>query len=895
MVPSYDPSEADIAQLQELLDLSRNQAVSCLRANGNDVERAVDDYFANPDPSKYQYDESAWNSDREGHGHAAGNNFAFNIQGPDEHPPPLSFINSAAPTRPPSRTNNPSPLGKLVDLTADEATTGAPTTFAQEDADLQRALAASAAESGIQPQETGFVDRDTDAKHFGPANRHQYDIDQWAMVPTGPTANPKYSVPASSTRRREAGVPVILRQSKDHHHLAPLMSIYNQIPLAKNALLVCGRSARDYGHNPDWWRGIPILSQTTHPGAWGDDVQTDLFEELHRLMAFLDKSDRSYGNADMLADARADIEGLSSWDYDADLRFFKAIKGWAKRHPGSGMESMTTTGSLASLSPNEDEDSEDHDFSILVIDFNNDGNYDDVSTLYDALDHMMWDVALLSDLARFAVLSRPADVFTIRFAGGGLRKACDIPAVFYLDRYMDERKHLAMHFRRQMHFIRTKLRDLEAAATTRLRCRGEHGCAALKDIAADHSTLDCAQKMIDLAQELITRRSRDGQWRQRQEQWAGGGAYSIDDLRLIHTWAGPFELREEELTELRSLQRLIEDLEEEKRQVTLYTTTYEQEKERLDGYLDVVRKRLTCQEHEANDELFVFRADKVAYHAEYWNPCRRYLLRGVVLSKELSYVCVRSGSAQDEASDQWWKMDCSEGDATPAVPEKTTLDDVLIMAGTRAKTPILVYASEEALQAEPTILPDALRMFIKADNRAFQQELVQEQSSGADLAGSKHDEPGAPNVSAVPVAGLSHGQNQQPAAVTAANLAQMTETTHKRKHTSNSSIATRGSLRSDLGDVELQFDDAPEAMVTDSDGQYVEASPPSKLGGIVESFAKCQTQEPSAPVAPEPSKVPEMREREGGRLPPIFAQGNTTQQRPIDSMDLDTEQEAMND
>ena len=54
-----------------------------------------------------------------------------------------------------------------------------------------------------------------------------------------------------------------------------------------------------YGYDSEWWTGksieLPTLSGEDSP-----DEQT-VDRELQRLMAFLDKTDRSYGSADALA------------------------------------------------------------------------------------------------------------------------------------------------------------------------------------------------------------------------------------------------------------------------------------------------------------------------------------------------------------------------------------------------------------------------------------------------------------------------------------------------------------------------------------------------------------------------------------------------------------------
>jgi hypothetical protein len=95
----------------------------------------------------------------------------------------------------------------------------------------------------------------------------------------------------------------------------------------------------------------------------------------------------------------------------------------------------------------------------------------------------------------------------------------------------------------------------------------------------------------------------------------------------------------------------------------------------LSGYLEVVRKRLTCQEQEADDDLFVFRTNEKAYRPEYWNPSMKYLLRGVATTHELAYVCVRdeedlSNTADNSLGrDQWWKIGYIGSDASPIKSE----------------------------------------------------------------------------------------------------------------------------------------------------------------------------------------------------------------------------------
>lgn len=96
-------------------------------------------------------------------------------------------------------------------------------------------------------------------------------------------------------------------------------------------------------------------------------------------------------------------------------------------------------------------------------------------------------------------------------------------------------------------------------------------------------------------------------------------------------------------------------------------------KEEYYQLLAIVSKRLTCQEHEADDSQFVFKSDPRAYRPDYWTPKQKYLLRGVALTPELSYVCVREPDdliQVDETSqaghDQWWKIQAPAQENKPA-------------------------------------------------------------------------------------------------------------------------------------------------------------------------------------------------------------------------------------
>ncbi|KAI1138861.1 hypothetical protein F5Y05DRAFT_382632 [Hypoxylon sp. FL0543] len=920
MAATGDPPEDSVSLFCDITGLSRAEGITRLKANNNDLQRATEEFFEDPGSQKYQWDESQFSMDRQGETNDTG--ISFNIQGPDELAP-TSYQNNAAPTRPPSRANNPSPFG-------------APANAAEEDANLERALAESAAESGIQLQEAGIVDNETNLKYFGPANRPQYETEQWAMVPTKSTMDTFKTDPNPSERKRSPEAPAFLRQTKDHR-VGFLLSIYHKIPIVRNILLQCGAPAKNYGHNSEWWRGQPILkhehlaAMARGEAVWGDEAHPEFAEELHRLMAFLDSTERAYGTVDGLIDTKAIDPSFGAWMPDVEEKLFDAIKEEASNSPNCDLEPMTTVGTILPCAQpasdgsqlEGDADSyndEERDTPFVFLDLQLDHEqYASVDTFYDALDYLLWSHALsldhsFPDDANYAVLSKASEVVTVRLGGTGLSKPCEIPAVFYVDRYMKDRKDLALKFQTYMRFIKKRLHAYDLLGANLVRCHGQrcHKVNGLDD--GPHDLFTCLNGIIKHTERLMQRQARTAQWRYYYDQMEKGIELSFEDLFGIHTWSGPCIFLPEEQERMDKWKDVIDECNKKMDELRTKLAELVDAKGACSEYMKIISKRLTCQENEVDDEDFVFRSTP-AYHPEYWNPTKKYSLRGVALTNELAYVCVRQDTdlmdTEDSprSKDQWWKIGYSSGNATPVKTEKATLEEVLHAAGTESKYPLLVYASEAAMEAEPIPLSDALRMFVRADNRSFRQELDQEQN--------QEQQP---------------SDDSQPPGVTAENLSHLPVLSPgKRKHSIGSSVATHGSSRDELEDVDLTFDEheqfPPDQMQTSFYETAANSSPQSnKLGGVDESLANYQLgenesrpsglgqQDPStkqsskeeaqvnaecnstedmqtSTAGPESSKSPEMQERSGSSAPFLARPGHHTQGRPVDMMDIDLEVE----
>lgn len=320
----------------------------------------------------------------------------------------------------------------------------------QEDEDMQRALRESAQEAGLPlpPQEAGIMDPSTSTPHFGPANRSDYDQDNWAMVPVGPLKSRLANAPSPAQRKRAPETPAFLIQgssSVGHHSLGGLLTIFHQIPLARNILLQCGSPAASYGFNNEWWNGQEILPadalRQMHSGGteWGyDDAPRPNFEEeIHRLMAFLDSTERSYGMVNTLTEIIPDARAGTEKQFYARLG----------QDNGEILEPLYQEAILASVGGDaDDEVHQEARFGLLEFDHSR-LEYAHIKTLYEAIDYLMWGDVLswhdADETAKIAMFRNMGEVLTIKISNEGPLDSFDIPEELYPERYLASRKEEA--------------------------------------------------------------------------------------------------------------------------------------------------------------------------------------------------------------------------------------------------------------------------------------------------------------------------------------------------------------------------------------------------------------------------------------------------------------------
>ncbi|KAA8910919.1 hypothetical protein FN846DRAFT_937502 [Sphaerosporella brunnea] len=550
-----------------------------------------------------------------------------------------------------------------------------------DDPDLAQALQASM-EGQWGSQETGVTGTHTSPvnPHFtpAPAGKH-YDPSQWALTPTTKTQTREISQhPAPHKRKREEGAPAFLRPSLAGYNLSGLLTILHAIPIARESFLFRRHVVKHYGHGPKWWAGEPIQTSriivNTRPGYLEAEEQ---LMELQRIMAFLDKTERTYG----CIDALTAMPRLQEQELTSVITTF--LRGWIhclidvvenQEYP----ESAAFLSYAHQIYP--DGQIRDQEFGILEITTSSRD-----STIYGALDGIIWAeddnpvYVDFSDIVSIQLRTETSDT-----PGSGV----DIPATIYLDRYTKRWLEIANAVKEQIAFQKRKIEDIEAKEQK------------LKSFTTkDGSIYDPRTLLEGAIQHLGIPLKRN---------------YDDDDISMDSQSELPDPipiltqmLRKVEKKISRLERQKVEALQELEKLRRLYTTPDEpvpDDLPPLTGYSlrGVVTNPSTIYVL-ARNQPKTEQADKASLPSEQW-------------------WCCQWNVQKNTSRPGWDNSNVWDDNSASCKTIKVTEEEVLLAAKTQGDTVLVVYANEKAFQGDPS-LPEPLKVFVDKDNAAFAEEL----------------------------------------------------------------------------------------------------------------------------------------------------------------------------
>ncbi|EPE34655.1 hypothetical protein GLAREA_10349 [Glarea lozoyensis ATCC 20868] len=682
------PTQEDIDNFSSLAPgLPRGEIIARLKNNNNSVEQAAGEYFDdldNPAGNKYKWEEGPFSSDRDGV--PGNNNVSFAIHSPDVETQggggngPYNNRNfDGAPSRPPSRISNNKSPHNVIDFSREAAAADPSTskTYSGADDDMQQAINNSLLPPHLQPkwngQESGVTN--TNEVHFGPANRDEYKEKDWGVVALGKSSVQEILVdPAPAERKRDLMVtPAFLKPSIEDHRLGALLTIYHEIPKIREVFLDRGNVLPNYGFDKEWWTGKPVELPIIF-----EDEETSNMEvkwELQRLMAFLSKTDRSYGSVDALANLN-EVKKGRVWRQDAEPAVLAAWSNAPTNNPA-------TVNKLFSKGVSCEAD-EEHtkDFAILELELPVPNSIQD--SVYDLADEALWPSLCPLDFDQSPYLSHIADVIAFKIEGDESKRAIDVPPIWYPDRYLKSSRQASLDMRMKKDGVQQdldRIAILENRLTTFQMRNGKF--IKVKDLFAASLQHDEAR---------IEEDNRNG------------------DDAMGDTLSARSSSKAQNLSaELRKLAANID-----KKLIAL-----NQERERAREALKNLSKLYTQPSEDPETPKL--------------HP---YTLRGVSTTKNTFYVCrvaepdlinMDLDASEQSNAGQWWRIHYATSGPNQVSVEKTTLEKVLEAAKTESKNITLVYASEKAMEfkLETQALPGPLETFVRADNRAFKQELLE--------------------------------------------------------------------------------------------------------------------------------------------------------------------------
>lgn len=546
--------------------------------------------------------------------------------------------------------------------------TGVPNSAAQEEEDLQRALRESAVESGYTAQEAGVTDTGTGAAYFGPANRPDYDQNSWAMVPTAANSSQTRTDgdPTPSARKREEGAPAFLVQQPNArnspHRLGSILTIMHEIPLARNILLQAGDQAASYGHNSEWWKGQPIypphVLAAMQQGElqWAEDARPNFHEEIHRLMAFLDLTDRSYGSVEAMADI------VPSTAFSVERQFYDTLSETTSPEIIKSLTHLAYPISAQTLGDAQ----ESTRFGYLNFELTK-SQYEQTKTLYEAWDWLVWNESMtwteIGPDTKMVVLDDMGEVMTVVIDGDGPPESMDVPEIWYPERYLEGRKEEARAMQEHLAWVFRGLYQAESS---------EYEYTKWVDPKTNkvYDKREMLEKTIREYESHVQYLDGLGRFRELQKSDDVEKQYiRLEDVPCAKTEAEQ-ELSKGSQQLVQRCKWLLSQIEEKMHSmfcrcsrpspVTNLMIELNWERDRLRERQRFLGTLLTDPNKPGLTKPFVGKG---------------YLLRGVATSRDVTYVCKRAEPTLidfDEAPtpvDQWWRLSYTAGEAQPAKAE----------------------------------------------------------------------------------------------------------------------------------------------------------------------------------------------------------------------------------
>ncbi|KAJ5573988.1 uncharacterized protein N7459_008415 [Penicillium hispanicum] len=710
-----EPTEDAIANFVSFTSTTREQAVSFLKANNLDSQKAINAYFEDPTgPTEVTSHihaipgpEADWHFLEQTSAYQSESNVpSFDFTQHDDGP---RVPATAPPSRPPSRINmHDATQGAGNDglaATVTPSVPGAPggsgkglSLAEREEQELQQAMAMSLNQDMGQ-QETGVTSKTETAgeAQFGKATRDHYDEGAWAMTLFNASSQEVVSIPEPEDRKRVDNEPAFLRPTPDNLYLGGFLSILHEIPLAREALLLRSKMLSDYGHDAQWWNGQPINLPkivTVNEASAADNDWDDILYETQRLMAFLDSTQRAFGSSDALAS----LKQVNSYSSDSEEIIARFLETWHGAAIRADPDSPLATVFMSRAYKKSPFDEGDEPISKELFTFEPVVDQDHGQTLYDVLDTAIWSDRPGEELDD-VWLEHVGEVLIMKLDSLENAKSVDVkvPAVFYPDRYLSSYRDLSRDLRTKKLQAQGAVMKFDQLIQRYTMPPTPMGTLTRKEIL--EKAADAIPVALKTAMEGKSERMSPEVARERAEQLP----------RKLKAYAANVEAK------LKALQS--------GRQRALETVRR-------------FSKSLTEPSEPPSE-----------------SPVYKYTLRGVCTEPHVTYILKRRNAndtadaieVDGERSDyQWWRISFStedgkarqaqkrekqgsknasqDGDVVGYTARKVREIEVLKAAREEWRSVLLVYASDAAMNAQVEPTPPQLQGFVNTDNEAFAAE-----------------------------------------------------------------------------------------------------------------------------------------------------------------------------